>query len=110
MAFFYLVFDVIAQPVNETLHNVIASVLAAAISIIANFVLNDFFTFRHLPGHQRSWLGRCVRFYITAIGGCVLLFVIQFSISHLLHWRPIIPHAMTLIVELFYHFFVHHLF
>src|SRR5689334_21125291 len=37
MAVFYLVFNIIALPVNETLHNVIASALAAAISIIANF-------------------------------------------------------------------------
>ncbi len=110
MAVFYLVFDVIAQPVTETLHNVIASVLAAAISIMANFVLNDFFTFRHLPGHQRSWLARCVRFYITAIGGCVLIFVIQFAITHLLHVRPIIAQAIALIVVLFYNFSFHHLF
>ncbi|HKF37524.1 MAG TPA: GtrA family protein [Ktedonobacteraceae bacterium] len=110
MAVFYLVFDVIALPVNEPLHNVIASVLAAAISIIANFVLNDFFTFRHLPGHQRSWFARCVRFYITAISGCVLIFVIQFAISHLLHVRPIIAQATALIVVLFYNFSFHHIF
>ncbi len=110
MAVFSLVFDVIALPVIETLHNVIASVLAAAISIIANFVLNDFFTFRHLPGHQRSWLARCVRFYITAIGGCILIFVIQFAITHLLHVRPIIAQAIALIVVLFYNFSFHHLF
>lgn len=110
MAVFYLVFDVIALPVTETLHNVIASVLAAAISIIANFVLNDFFTFRHLPGHQRSWLARCVRFYITALGGCVLILVIQFAISHLLHVRPIIAQAIALILVLFYNFSFHHLF
>ena len=110
MAVFYLVFDVIALPVNETLHNVIASVLAAAISIIANFVPNDFFTFRHLSGHQRSWFARCVRFYITAIGGCVLILVIQFAISHLLHTRPIIAQAIALIVVLFYNFSFHHLF
>ena len=110
MAVFYLVFDVIALPVTETLHTVIASVLAAAISIIANFVLNDFFTFRHLSGHQRSWLARCVRFYITALGGCVLILVIQFAISHLLHVRPIIAQAIALIVVLFYNFSFHHLF
>lgn len=110
MAVFYLVFDAIALPVNEPLHNVIASVLAAAISIIANFVLNDFFTFRHLPGHQRSWLARCARFYITAVGGCVLIFVIQFALSHLLHVRPIIAQAIALIVVLFYNFSFHHIF
>ncbi len=110
MAVFYLVIDVIALPVHETWHNVIASVLAAAISIMANFVLNDFFTFRHLPGHQRSWFARCVRFSITALGGCVLIFVIQFALSHLLHVRPLIAQAIALMVVLFYNFSFHHLF
>src|SRR5260370_7671310 len=67
MAVFYLVFDVIAQPVNETLHNVIASVLAAAISIIANFVLNYFFTFPHLPRHHPSCLSPLLPFSLTPL-------------------------------------------
>lgn len=110
MAVFYLVFYVIALPVNEPIHNVIASVLAAEISIMANFAPNDFFTFRHLSGHQRSWIARCMRFHITCIGGIVLTFVIQFAISHLSHIQPIIAQAIALILVLFYNFSFHHIF
>jgi putative flippase GtrA len=110
IAVFYIVFDVIALPVNESIHNVIASVFAAEISIMANFVPNDFFTFRHLPGHQRSWLARCLRFHITSVGGSVLTFVIQFSLSHLLPVRPIIAQAIALLIVLFYNFSFHHIF
>jgi putative flippase GtrA len=110
MAVFYIVFDIVAQPANETVRNVVASVFAAEISIMANFMLNDFFTFRHLPGHQRTWLARCMRFHVTAIGGTVLTFLIEFSTSHLLHVRPIYAQAIALIIVLFYNFSFHHLF
>jgi putative flippase GtrA len=110
MAVFYLVFYVITLPVNELIHNVIASALAAEISIMANFVPNDFFTFRHLSGHQRSGIARCMRFQITCIGGIVLTFVIQLAISHLLHMQPIFAQAIALILVLFYNFSFHHIF
>ncbi len=110
MVVFYLVIDVLALPVHETIHNVIASVLAAEISLIANFVPNDLLTFRHLSGHQRSWVVRCARFHITALGGTVLIFVIQFALSHLLHVRPIIAQSIALILVLFYNFSFHHVF
>ena len=110
MAVFYIVFDVIAQPANETVRNVIASLFAAEISIMANFIPNDFFTFRHLDGHRRTWLARCLRFHITSVGGSVLTFVIEFSLSHLLHVRPIFAQAVALILVLFYNFSFHHIF
>lgn len=110
MAVFYIVFDVIAQPANQTVRNVIASIFAAEISIMANFIPNDFFTFRHLAGHQRAWLARCLRFHITSVGGSVLTFVIEFSLSHLLHVRPIYAQAIALILVLFYNFSFHHIF
>ncbi len=110
MVVFYLVIDVLALPVHETIHNIIASVLAAEISLMANFVPNDLLTFRHLSGHQRSWVVRCARFHITAAGGTVLIFVIQFALSHLLHVRPIIAQAIALMLVLFYSFSFHHVF
>jgi len=110
IAVFYLVFDVIALPVSEPIHNIIASVCAAEISIMANFVPNDFFTFRHLSGHERSWGARCLRFQITSIGGSALTFLIQFTLSHPLHMRPLYGQAIALIIVLFYNFSFHHLF
>lgn len=110
MAVFFVVFYVIALPVNEPIHNVIASAVAAEISIFANFVPNDYFTFRRLPGHKRSWIARCMRFHITSFGGIFLTFVIQFSISHGLRVQPIISQAIALILVLFYNFTFHHIF
>ncbi len=110
IAVFYLIFDVIAQPSNATVRNVIASLFAAEISILANFIPNDFFTFRHLEGHQRSWWARCLRFNMTSAGGAVLTFAIEFSLSHLLGVRPIIAQAIALIIVLFYNFSFHHIF
>ncbi len=110
MLVFYIVYDVMALPVNEALHNVIASMCAAELSILANFIPNDYFTFRHLAGHQRSWLARCLRFHTVSIGGSVLTFFIEFGISHLSHVRPIIAQAIALIIVLFYNFAFHHLF
>jgi len=110
MIVFYIVYDVIALPVHEALHNVIAEVCAAELSILANFIPNDYFTFRRLPGHSRSWLARCLRFHTVSVGGSVLTFLIEFSISHLTPIRPIIAQAIALILVLFYNFTFHHLF
>lgn len=109
IAVFFIVYDLLPLPVHQDVHNVIASVLAAEISIMANFIPNDFFTFRHLAGN-RSWGARCVRFHITSIGGSILTFLLQFGMSHLLHIRPIFAQAIALIIVLFYNFSVHHLF
>jgi putative flippase GtrA len=110
IAVFYIMYDVIPLPVNETIHNVIASIFAAEISILANFIPNDYFTFRHLEGHQRAWWARCLRFNMTSAGGAVLTFVIEFSLSHLLTVRPLYAQAIALIIVLFYNFSFHHIF
>ena len=107
---FYIVYDVMALPVTEFWHNAIAEVCAAELSILANFIPNDYFTFRHLDGHQRSWLARCLRFHTVSIGGSVLTFLIEIGIHNLLHIRAIIAQAIALIIVLFYNFTFHHLF
>src|SRR5690348_1792845 len=43
---------------------ILANVVAYELSIMANFIPNDYFTFRHLDGHNRSWWARCLRFHI----------------------------------------------
>ncbi len=107
---FYLVFYHIPLPVSTSTHNVIASLLAAEISIMANFIPNDHFTFRYLPGRERSWIARCARFQMTSIGGSILTFLIEFGFSTLAHFPPIIAQAIALILVLFYNFAFHHLF
>ncbi|HEX4203588.1 MAG TPA: GtrA family protein [Ktedonobacteraceae bacterium] len=94
----------------EWVHNVIASVLAAEISIIANFLLNDYFTFRNLEGHARSWGARFLRFNITCVGGALLTFLIEFGFRFIGHIPAIIGQAAALIIVLFYNFSFHHIF
>ncbi len=107
---FYLVYYRIPLPVSAVAHNVIAYIAAAEISILANFIPNDYFTFRHLPGHSRSWPARCIRFHITTIGGVILTFLIEFGLSYLTHVPPIIAEAIALILVLIYNFSFHHIF
>ncbi|HLZ59029.1 MAG TPA: GtrA family protein [Ktedonosporobacter sp.] len=111
LAVFRLVYYVIGWPANHDLvRNVLASVLAAEISIMANFIPNDFFTFRHLSGHGRSWSARCSRFHVTSIGGSVLTFLIQFGLTHLLRVDAFLSQCVALILVLFYNFTFHHIF
>ena len=107
---FYLVFYSLKLPISDVIHNVIASVLAAEISIMANFIPNDFVTFRHLPGRARSWSARCIRFHITSIGGSILTFLIQFGLTHLGRVPAIAAEAVALILVLIYNFSFHHIF
>jgi putative flippase GtrA len=95
---------------EEWLQNAIASVLAAEISIMANFIPNDYFTFRGLYGHSRSWSARCLRFHITSIGGSVLTYLIETGFHFLGHVPALAAQAVALILVLFYNFTFHHLF
>jgi putative flippase GtrA len=115
LAVFSLVLYRIRLPFDGTMHgsmihNMIASVLAAEISILANFIPNDYFTFRYLAGHERSWLARCTRYHMTSIVGSVLTFLIQFGFSYMGHVRSIFAQATALIIVLVYNFSFHHIF
>jgi putative flippase GtrA len=110
LAVFAAVMYGVKLPVSEWLHNVIASMLAAELSIMANFIPNDYFTFRRLAGHGRSWFARCLRFHITSIGGAVLTFLIQSGFRYIGHTPAIIGQAAALVITLFYNFSFHHLF
>lgn len=107
---FYIVLYRVALPVSEPVHNIIAYVIAAEISILANFIPNDYFTFSHLPGHNRSWRARCLRFHITTIGGVIITFVIEFGLHNFAHVPAILAEAIGIIIALIYNFTVHHLF
>src|SRR6266487_1049387 len=80
------------------------------ISILANFIPNDYFTFRYLPGHKRSWTARCLRYHMTSASGTLLTFLINFALSYGLHISPVLAQVAALIIVLFYNFTLHHLF
>jgi putative flippase GtrA len=107
---FYVVYYRIHLPINTVAHNVLASVFASEISIMANFIPNDYFTFSHLPGHERSWVARCARFHLTSVVGSLLTFLIEFGFSYVGHVPAILSQATALIIVLFYNFSFHHIF
>src|SRR5260370_29075944 len=53
------------MPGDNPIQNTIAYAVAAELSILANFIPNDRFTFNTLPGAQRPCLQLCIRFHST---------------------------------------------
>lgn len=107
---FYIVFYHIPLSASTEAHNIIAFVIASEISLITNFIPNDRFTFRHLPGRNRSWSARCARFHMTSIGGTILTFLIEFTLSSKAHVPAIISQAVAILLVLVYNFSFHHIF
>lgn len=95
---------------NDNVHFVIADALGTEISVIANFMLNDTFTFRDLPGHARSWWARFGRFQTTALSGSVLTILLGSGFKFMLHINPTISQAVAIIIVTFYNFFFHQFF
>ena len=95
---------------NDQAHNIVAYLVAAEISILANFIPNDRITFSRLPGHSRSWYARCLRFHTTTIAGTIITFVIE-EIAHFGLGIPgLFAEAIGIIIALFFNFTMHHVF
>lgn len=88
----------------------LTNVVAYELSILANFIPNDYFTFRHLNGHNRSWLVRCLRFHITSLSGVAVTFIISATLFHLIGLPSLVAQAIALVLATAYNFTVHHLF
>ncbi|MBV9711568.1 MAG: GtrA family protein [Ktedonobacteraceae bacterium] len=95
---------------NANVRYIVAFLLASEVSIIVNFSLNDYFTFRHLPGHARSWIARCGRFHMTSISAIILTFLIGFGLHSGLGVHPMLSQAIAILIVLFYNFTIHHVF
>lgn len=93
----------------HTAHYLAAFALATEISILANFIPNDYLTFRHLPGHSRSWLMRCLRFHATCVMGTLLTLAISYTM-HLIGLHATLGQAIALIVVTAFNFTMHHVF
>jgi putative flippase GtrA len=100
----------LSPTMNAYLQNLLAYVAAAEISIIANFVLNDPITFSHLPGHDRPWLVRCLRFHVTTILGVLITFAVENVVHFVVGVPALFAEATGIIIALFFNFTVHHLF
>jgi putative flippase GtrA len=111
LGIFYVMYYRLLVPVSPlVLRNAISYVIAAECSIIANFIPNDRFTFRSLPGAERPWMLRFLRFHATAIVGTMLTFLIEMGLSSLAHTEPIIAEAVATMLVLIYNFTFHHIF
>lgn len=106
---FFLVDRYVHGPVNDIAHNAIAFIIASEVSLLANFILNDYFTFRRLAGN-RPWSLRCVRFHITACSGIILTYILQFCFNFLLRLPSVLALAAAILIVLFYNFTFHHIF
>jgi putative flippase GtrA len=105
-----ILLSALAPSMIAWLQNLLAFAAAAEISILANFVLNDPITFSHLPGHNRPWLVRCLRFHVTTILGVTVTFAVE-NVMHFIVGVPALyAEATGIIIALFFNFTVHHLF
>ncbi len=110
LTIFTVLYQFVPLPVDSRVHNILASTIAFEVSLMANFIPNDYFTFRHLDGHRRSWFARCGRFHITSIGGYLLTLVLQYCFHFFLHIPPLFAQAGAILITLVYNFTLHHVF
>lgn len=111
LAVFYIMFyHVLALLHPIPLRNILSYIAAAECSILANFIPNDRFTFNTLPGAQRPWPQRCLRFHMTTAIGSLLTFLLEMSFSSFLHIEPILSEAAATLLVLIYNFSFHHIF
>jgi putative flippase GtrA len=87
----------------------IAFAVSAEISIFANFIPNDYFTFRHLPGHKRTWVARAARFNLTCMAGTLLTLVIAGAL-HFVHVQATLGQAIAIALVFLFNFTFHHIY
>lgn len=98
------------MPGDDFAQNTFAYAVAAELSIMANFIPNDRFTFNTLPGAKRPWLQRCLRFHATCIVGTLLTLLIESVLKFRFNIPALIAEAIAIIIVLVYNFTFHHIF
>jgi putative flippase GtrA len=93
----------------DTVHYTIAYLIAAEISIFANFIPNDRITFSHLAGHARSWWVRCGRFHSTCVGGLIVTYAVSYSLHTWAGFPALGAQAVGIWIGLIFNFTFHHL-
>lgn len=105
----YLVYNVAELPTSQNVHWLIGFIVAAEISTMTNFLLNDRITFSKLPGHARSWGARCLRFHSTSLAGTIATLVLSFAFKTWLGLNAIVAEAIAIVIALVLNFTMHHL-
>src|SRR5436305_6199597 len=106
---FYVFDHFVHLSVNGVVHNAMAFIVANEISLLTNFISNDFFTFRRMAGN-RSWSLRCARFHFTACSGIILTYLLQFCLDFFLLLPSIFSLSIAIFLVHFYNFTFHHIF
>jgi putative flippase GtrA len=107
LAIVYVAYYRIPMPaLTDAWHSLLATVLGCELSLTCNFLLNDNFTFKNMPGRSRSLLARFWRFQTTGIVGTLLNLAIATGLADLAHMNTLVAEAIAVIIVLFYNFFV----
>ena len=95
LAVFAIGLALLPASISPFMRTLIADVIACEVSLIANFIPNDYFTFRHVSGRQRPWIARCARFHLTSLVGSLLTILLQQFFSHVVHLYPLFGQALA---------------
>ncbi len=115
LAIFFVMYQVVNLPFDDAIfwqhaaRWLIAFAVATEISIFANFIPNDYFTFRHLPGHQRTWIARAARFQVTCLAGTTLTFLISGAL-HFVSVQATLAQAIAIGIVFLFNFTFHHVY
>jgi len=115
LAIFYVMYEVALPPMDHgaawqhAARWLVAFAVAAELSIFANFIPNDYFTFRHLPGHRRSWLARAARFNLTCLAGTLLTLALSGAL-HFVGVNALLGQATAIALVFLFNFAFHHIF
>ena len=93
----------------QSLRYIVVFAIAAEISTLTNFTINDRVTFSKLPGHARSWIVRCLRFHLTTVVGTLLTFVISFTLARL-GLAALLAQMTAIGIAFLVNFTLHHVF
>ena len=106
---FTVVYDRLALPITQNARWIVAFAAAAQVATVVNFMLNDRMTFHRLPGHQRAWWIRCLRFHSTAALGIFVTLVASFSLHYWLGIAALLAEGIAIIVSLVLNLTMHHI-
>lgn len=96
-------------PFAQTMHYIVVFAIAAEISTLTNFVINDRVTFSRLSGHARPWIVRCLRFHLTTLVGTLVTFIISLSLARL-GVPAVLAQTTAIGIAFLVNFTLHHVF
>jgi dolichol-phosphate mannosyltransferase len=97
------------NPVTRTLRYLLVFAIAAEVSTMTNFLINDRVTFSRLSGHARRWFTRCARFHVTSLLGTLITLGISYSLV-LAGLGATVAEAVAIAVAFLFNFAFHHIY